>query len=307
MVPVGLTDAGGALSGVLEYNTDLFEAVVESVASAVEELEAGETTDPDFVMPKKRGRPPKKRVPVVIDEEDLEIEQDLEDEVTSTIKDWEGIFKEIANSEDHELLRRSGWTAAEMARVAADTRDVVPVSLDPEVGEDEFNDDPRNPSRSANTTKWVTVMFLKASRQLVQRTLLTRCLRSAPKLSVITSTTIGSRSYSPVAKLQRVHLVVDRVPVRLPTHQVLYSRLQTLMRRVMKKKKRRRRRRCKRLKRKKIWSTTTWKTTMKGLVMKATTTRSERQCIVGSFGSSISEDWRFRLSFIGEKVYWISW
>ena len=118
------------------------EAVVESVASAVEELEAGETTDPDFVMPKKRGRPPKKRVPVVIDEEDLEIEQDLEDEVTSTIKDWEGIFKEIANSEDHELLRRSGWTAAEMARVAADTRDVVPVSLDPEVGEDEFNDDP---------------------------------------------------------------------------------------------------------------------------------------------------------------------
>ena len=115
---------------------------MESVASAVEELEAGETTDPDFVMPKKRGRPPKKRVPVVIDEEDLEIEQDLEDEVTSTIKDWEGIFKEIANSEDHELLRRSGWTAAEMARVAADTRDVVPVSLDPEVGEDEFNDDP---------------------------------------------------------------------------------------------------------------------------------------------------------------------
>jgi transcription factor IIIB subunit 2 len=119
------------------------EAVIESVVTAVEEVEAGETTDPDFVMPKKRGRPPKKqRVPVVIAEEDLEIEQDLEDEVTNTIKDWEGIFKEIANSEDHELLRRSGWTAAEMARVAADTRDIVPVNLDPEIGEDEFNDDP---------------------------------------------------------------------------------------------------------------------------------------------------------------------
>jgi transcription factor IIIB subunit 2 len=119
------------------------EAVLESVITAVEEVEAGEATDPDFVMPKKRGRPPKKqRVPVVIAEEDLEIEHDLEDEVTNTIKDWEAIFKEIANSEDHELLRRSGWTAAEMARVAADTRDIVPVNLDPEIGEDEFNDDP---------------------------------------------------------------------------------------------------------------------------------------------------------------------
>ncbi|KAI4928146.1 uncharacterized protein J4E92_005629 [Alternaria infectoria] len=124
----------------LDGNT---EAVLESVVSAVEEVEAGETIDPDFVMPKKRGRPPKKpRVPVVIAEEDLEIEHELEDEVTNTIKDWEGIFKEIANSEDHELLRRSGWTAAEMARVAADTRDAVPVNTDPEIGEDEFNDDP---------------------------------------------------------------------------------------------------------------------------------------------------------------------
>jgi hypothetical protein len=56
---------------------------------------------------------------------------------------------------------------------------------------------------------------------------------------------------------------------------------------------------------------------MKGLVMKATTTRSERQCIVGSFGSSISEDWRKGLldimvimhgvleSFFFSQPYWL--
>ncbi|KAK1911312.1 hypothetical protein P3342_012612 [Pyrenophora teres f. teres] len=119
------------------------EAVIESVASALEEVEAGQATDPDFVMPKKRGRPPKKRTPIVIPEEDLEIEQDLEQEVTNTIRDWEAIFKEIATNEDHDLLRRSGWTAAEMARAATDTRDAAAsINLDPEIGEDEFETDP---------------------------------------------------------------------------------------------------------------------------------------------------------------------
>ena len=117
------------------------EAVVESVASAIEEIEAGVATDPDFALPKKRGRPSKKRAPIVIPEEDLEIEQDLEKEVTNTIKDWESIFKDIANSENHDLLRRTNWTAAVIARAATDTRD-TPVNLDPDIGEDEFNDDP---------------------------------------------------------------------------------------------------------------------------------------------------------------------
>jgi transcription factor IIIB subunit 2 len=117
------------------------EAVIDSVVTAVEEVEAGETTDPDFIMPKKRGRPPKKRAPIVIADEDLEIEQDIEAELTNAIKDWEGIFKEFADNENHELLRRSGWTAAEMARAAADTRD-IPVNLSPDIGEDEFDDDP---------------------------------------------------------------------------------------------------------------------------------------------------------------------
>ncbi|KAI2475380.1 SUA7 Transcription initiation factor TFIIIB [Pyrenophora tritici-repentis] len=121
------------------------ETVIESVASALEEVEAGEATDLDFVMPKKRGRRPKTRTPIVIPPEDLEIEQDLEQEVTSTIRDWEAIFKEIATNENHDLLRRSGWTAAEMARAATDTRDAAgapAINLDPEIGEEEFESDP---------------------------------------------------------------------------------------------------------------------------------------------------------------------
>ncbi|EUC50318.1 hypothetical protein COCMIDRAFT_1039 [Bipolaris oryzae ATCC 44560] len=117
------------------------DAMIDSVATALEEVEAGEATDPDFVMPKKRGRPSKKRVPIVIPEEDLEIEQDIEEELTNAIKDWEAIFKEFANNEDHDLLRRSGWTAAEMARAAQDKRD-TPINTDPEIGEEEFEDDP---------------------------------------------------------------------------------------------------------------------------------------------------------------------
>jgi transcription factor IIIB subunit 2 len=93
-------------------------------------------------MPKKRGRPPKKRVPIVVPEEDLEIEEDLEAEITDTIKDWEGIFKDFATNENHDLLKRTGWTAAEMARVAFDTRDAPPVNDSPDIDENEFNDDP---------------------------------------------------------------------------------------------------------------------------------------------------------------------
>jgi transcription factor IIIB subunit 2 len=119
------------------------EAVIESAVAAVEEVEAGEAADPDFVIPKKkRGRPAKKRTPIVIAEEDLEIEHDIESELRDTIKDWESIFKEMATNPDHEILKRTGWTAAAMASAAADTRDTVPVNDDPEIGDQEFENDP---------------------------------------------------------------------------------------------------------------------------------------------------------------------
>lgn len=138
--PAGeLTDSvPGASADTLDGNA---ETVIDSVAAAIEDAEAEHINDPDFVVPKKRSRSSKKRAPVEIPQEDLEIEQEIESEVTDTIKDWESIFKEFADNENHELLKKTGWTASEMTRVHTDTRD-VPVNLSPDIGETEFDDDP---------------------------------------------------------------------------------------------------------------------------------------------------------------------
>jgi transcription factor IIIB subunit 2 len=115
------------------------EAVLESLNAAMAEASDGNPEDEAFVMPKKRGRP-KKRDRVVIAPEDLEIEQELESEVTHTIKDWEVTFKEILSDDNHPLYKATGWTAQQMARAQLDQRD-VPVNTSPDIGEDEFEDD----------------------------------------------------------------------------------------------------------------------------------------------------------------------
>jgi transcription factor IIIB subunit 2 len=116
------------------------EAVLESLDSAMIDVAEGDPEDGAFVMPKKRGRP-KKRVQVVIAPEDLEIEQEIETELTEIIIDWESRFKEFASNENHPLLKGTAWTAQQMASAQLDRRD-VPVSTSPDIGEDEFDDDP---------------------------------------------------------------------------------------------------------------------------------------------------------------------
>jgi transcription factor IIIB subunit 2 len=116
------------------------ENLIDSLDAAMEEAEEGVQDDEAFVMPKKRGRP-KKREPVVIASEDLEIEQEIESEVTEQIKDWESTFQEFTENEKHPLLQSTGWTAQQMARAHLDRRD-VPVNTAPEIDEDEFEDDP---------------------------------------------------------------------------------------------------------------------------------------------------------------------
>lgn len=115
------------------------EAMLDTVATALAEAEANEAGDPDFVIPKRRGRPPKKRNMVEINPEDLEIEQEIEEEVTDQIVNWESIFKEFATNENHEVLKRTGWTARQLTAAHTDTRDI---NDSPEIGEDEFEDDP---------------------------------------------------------------------------------------------------------------------------------------------------------------------
>jgi transcription factor IIIB subunit 2 len=92
--------------------------------------------DDAFVLPKKRGRPPKKRAPIVITQEDLEIEQEIESELTHTIKDWEAVFKEFQTNEEHPLFKTSGWTARQMTRAQLDLRDAPPVNTSPDIDDD---------------------------------------------------------------------------------------------------------------------------------------------------------------------------
>jgi transcription factor IIIB subunit 2 len=134
----GATAAEGIDVDALDGNN---ENVVAELDTVMEEAGFADPEDEAFVMPpKKRGRP-KKRDPVIIAPEDLEIEEEIETEVTVTIKDWEAIFKEMNTNENHHLLKASGWTAQQMARAELDRRDII-VNVSPEIAEDEFDDDP---------------------------------------------------------------------------------------------------------------------------------------------------------------------
>ncbi|KAF2025250.1 BRF1-domain-containing protein [Setomelanomma holmii] len=128
---------GGQDNPVLDGNG---EAVLESLDVAMADASDGNPGDEAFVMPKKRGRP-KKRDRIVIAPEDLEIEQEIESEVTHAIKDWEATFKEFIENDKHPILQASGWTAQQMARAQLDQRD-IPVNTSPDIDEDEFDDDP---------------------------------------------------------------------------------------------------------------------------------------------------------------------
>lgn len=129
--------ATAADSGAPEVDA---ETALDDIAQVVH---TGSEPDEDaFVLPKKRGRPPKKRAPIVITQEDLEIEQEIESELTHTIKDWEAVFQEFQTNEEHPLFKTSGWTARQMTRAQLDLRDTPPVNTSPEIGEDEFDDDP---------------------------------------------------------------------------------------------------------------------------------------------------------------------
>lgn len=88
--------------------------------------------------PKKRGRKPKKCPPVIIPEEELEIERELEHEIEETVKDWESTFKEFANNDNHEVLVRASDRARQLVQLHMTSN----VSDDAIIGEDEFEDDP---------------------------------------------------------------------------------------------------------------------------------------------------------------------
>ncbi|KAJ4382060.1 transcription factor TFIIIB subunit brf1 [Didymella sp. IMI 355093] len=115
------------------------EGLVDAIGSAFAETNGDDPLDENFVMPKKRGRPPKKREPIQISPEDLDIEKEIEAEITEEVQQWEKVFADFADNDNHEVLKRTGLTAKELADTLTPNRNV---STLPDIGEDEFEDDP---------------------------------------------------------------------------------------------------------------------------------------------------------------------
>jgi transcription factor IIIB subunit 2 len=118
------------------------EAHLEYVATAAAPEEIVDDEDDDeeepLPLPKRRGRPPKKRETIVIAPEDLEIEEEIENEVRENIRAWDSIFKEFNNNPDHPILRAAGDKAKALVDEHMPNANI---RLTEEVGEDEFEDD----------------------------------------------------------------------------------------------------------------------------------------------------------------------
>ncbi|KAL1641854.1 transcription factor TFIIIB subunit brf1 [Didymella pomorum] len=115
------------------------EGLVDAIGSAFAGTNGDDPLDENYVMPKKRGRPPKKREPIQISPEDLDIEEEIEKEITEEVQQWEKVFADFADNDNHEVLKRTGLTAKELADTLTPNRNI---STLPDIGEDEFEDDP---------------------------------------------------------------------------------------------------------------------------------------------------------------------
>jgi transcription factor IIIB subunit 2 len=120
-----------ALAGDTEANLD---ALYDASGSGVAELD-----EDQVVVPKKRVRK-KKAPPVIIPDEELEIEAELEEEITQTFTNWQATFQEFQENDDHEVLLRAKHMAQELKETHMPTNPDIP---DGEMIENwEFEDDP---------------------------------------------------------------------------------------------------------------------------------------------------------------------
>jgi transcription factor IIIB subunit 2 len=113
------------------------EAALDALAQA-NGLDAMEADEDEVVVPKKRGRPPKKAEPIIIPDEELEIEAEIEHEITETVTNWSATFQEFVTNENHALFIRTGDRARELAQLHMPNANIN----DDDLLEDEFEDDP---------------------------------------------------------------------------------------------------------------------------------------------------------------------
>ncbi|KAF2444993.1 BRF1-domain-containing protein [Karstenula rhodostoma CBS 690.94] len=115
---------------------DDIDAGLDALANAEDATAADEEA---IVVPKKRGRPRKTRAPVIIPEEDLEVEQELEEEMLEAMSKWEDIFMEFKENENHVTFIDSLDKARKLVELYKPDRNV---NSEEEIGEDEFQGDP---------------------------------------------------------------------------------------------------------------------------------------------------------------------
>jgi transcription factor IIIB subunit 2 len=115
---------------------DDIDAGLDALANAEEAVAADEEAP---LVPKKRGRPRKRRAPVIIPEEDLEVEQELEEEMLDAMSKWEDIFREFKDNDNHVTFIDSLEKARRLVELYQPNRNV---NSEEEIGEDEFQGDP---------------------------------------------------------------------------------------------------------------------------------------------------------------------
>ncbi|KAF2262590.1 BRF1-domain-containing protein [Lojkania enalia] len=125
----------------IEDTEDAADSDYNAAIGADETLPLPIGADDAVPVPKRRGRPPKKNEPIVIPEEDLEIEAEIEAELQSTIDDYtrtQEFFEEMASNENHSRwLQVDGIVRNLLQKHMPDNG----VSTAPDIDEEEFADD----------------------------------------------------------------------------------------------------------------------------------------------------------------------
>jgi transcription factor IIIB subunit 2 len=107
---------------------------IEYLENAMEEDGDGDL----MPLPKKYTRKKRKEKPIVVPDEDLEIEEEIEAEIEYTIKDWESVFGKFEENANHPVLKAAERAARRLVDIHQPNADI---SNEEEITT-EYDDDP---------------------------------------------------------------------------------------------------------------------------------------------------------------------